>query len=348
MKIFTIKILKVSIVLVAIVAFNYLVDPFLLLNPYKQGRLTNLLVNGKDIAFKAGYNQCLVKSNYLEAQKTPMDIMVLGSSRSNQIGQELFKGATFYNASLYGGRLKDMLGIWQLIEEADIRTETVILEVNPHILKFRHTRNRKWLTKASNSLLMQLNFEDLTEKDPFMERSKLKLQGLFSIQYGLRSIKKNQYEVWTKNDTISDRVLFSDGSERALQIPDIEKAFSTRYRHRLPGLIKNGEYQMQLEAAEVFTSFVEYLQSKGKKVVLFIPPLYPDIYKNDEIRRIHQSFQDYLEQLRNTFRLEVIGGLDPSAFHLNTNDFSDHIHFQKNTMRKVLNEKVESTMDESK
>jgi hypothetical protein len=124
-------------------AFNYFLDPFLMLNSNKQNEVVNYLLEGNSVAFRTGYNGYVLKSKYIGQQNKSIEIVVLGSSRANQIGSELFKGNTFFNTCIDGSKLCDMLGMWQLIEENNHQPKQVILELSSQSLQLRHTRNRK-------------------------------------------------------------------------------------------------------------------------------------------------------------------------------------------------------------
>lgn len=338
MKSFLFKIVRILPVLIAIMAFNYFLDPFLVLNSNKQNEIVNHFLEGKHVAFRTGYNGYILKSKYLEQQKTPIEIVVLGSSRSNQIGNELFKGNTFFNACLNSSKLSDLLGVWQLIEENHHHPKKIILELNSQVLQLRHSRNRKWLIPFSNKMLEKMNFNDLVEIDPISIRLKMKAKSLFSIEYGLKGWGKDFYEVWNPKDSLVEYVAFADGSEKAR---DHHLNSRIPQKERLLQMFKRKQFEMQTEAAELYIQFIQYLQNKGIKVVIYIPPASSGIYENKTVRAMEFDLEEFIQKMRADSSLEIIGGLNPADFNLNSEHYTDDVHFRRNAMKLIFQNKLD-------
>lgn len=318
-------------------AFNYVLDPFLMLNLSKQEELVSNLIEGKSIAFATGYNGYILKSKYLQQQKTPIELIVLGSSRSNQIGHELFKEHTFFNACLNSSKLSDILGMWQLIEESNHSPKKVILELNSQVLQLRHSRNRKWLIPFSNKMLEKFNCNELAENDPIEVRLKMKARSLFSIQYGLKGWNKSSYQVWNSKDSLVEYVLFADGSTKSRNHNIHIKATQ---EERLLKMFELKQFEMQAKAAEVCVKFIQYLQNKGIKVVLFIPPVSPGIYKNKTVRKMEINFAAFVQTLSHDNEIEIVGGLNPDDFYLTTEYYTDDFHFKRRAMNQIFQENL--------
>jgi hypothetical protein len=182
-------------------------------------------------------------------------------------------------------------------------------------------------------MVEKLNYSDLMEVDPFELRLKLKARSLLSIQYGLKGWNKIPYKIWSPKDTLAEYVVFADGSEKARNHDS-----RIQYKIRLLRMFELKQFEMQAKAGEVFIDFVQYLQNKAIKVVVYIPPVSPELYKNETVRNMEKDFEEFIQKLRLDNSLEIIGGLNPAEFGLTTEYYTDDVHFNREAMELIFNE----------
>ena len=81
-------------------------------------------------------------TTYIELLQKPKDVIVLGSSRSMQIGKQLFDGFDFFNNAVSGGSLEDHLAIYAMYRQHDLLPGTVILGLDPWIFNANNGQTR--------------------------------------------------------------------------------------------------------------------------------------------------------------------------------------------------------------
>lgn len=88
------------------------------------------LIEGKSVAFATNDfpDKCIVAA-VIGAMPTSPDTVAIGSSRTMQLGSELFEGS-FYNASVFAARLYDYLGLVQLMETHQRLPKRLIIGVD--------------------------------------------------------------------------------------------------------------------------------------------------------------------------------------------------------------------------
>jgi hypothetical protein len=309
------------------------------------------LKTGKNVSFESGYNQCQIKKTYLESHEG-FNIVAIGSSLSNQIGKEFFEKDSFFNASIRGSNLYDLLAAWQLIEENNLSPQEVILEVSSKTLRLGHSRNRKYLMPYTNKLLKEMDLSESIQPEETNVALKLKARALFSIQYGFKGLFKDIYRVSLKEDSLDKIVLLADGSEKARINPNNDKLqFQNKILPKLKIAIEKGEFNLEDETKLILMRFIKYLKSKGKRVSLYIPPVHPESYDQGYIEEVYENYNDFVTKLHNEFDIQILGSYNPSIYNLNKEDFSDYLHFKRKAMVNIFDKnlfyvpKVDTTLN---
>lgn len=116
---------------------NWSVDPVMLYDhhfddpsrhPYV-GIITEDLLAGKPHSTARFYSERLV-DEVMFRRRPAIDVLVLGPSTAKPIHGELFAGQPLFNASIYGGRLEEMVSIWEVARSCGVRPKRVLLQLD--------------------------------------------------------------------------------------------------------------------------------------------------------------------------------------------------------------------------
>lgn len=93
------------------------------------------------------------------------------------------------------------------------------------------------------------------------------------------------------------------------------------------------------EYLELFTAFVDDLQSQGVEVFFYLPPVHPDAYKlllTNANYYVLTATDKFIRGLAETRGIKVLGALDPKEAGLGEGDFVDGNHCTRAAMAKIF------------
>ena len=109
---------------------NYTVDPANIFKPVEEN-LAEILTQGKNIANFPNCDERLLQKFYIEKLKKPKEIIVVGSSRSMQIGKDIFQGHTFFNNSTSAAAIEDYISIYGIYKQKNLKPNVIIMGIDP-------------------------------------------------------------------------------------------------------------------------------------------------------------------------------------------------------------------------
>ncbi len=335
----------------AVAATNYCVDPAQLFSDgnYEQG-VADILLSGNNVANVSNYDERLLQKAYVNNLKRRNDVIVLGSSRSMQLRSHLFPGMSFFNHGVSGASIEDYLAIYELYEQREFVPSIVVLGLDPWILN-QYSRQNRWksLRWEYFSITHRLNINpDIINSD---NESK-KLMELISLPYLKESIRKflfykNQGKYFpTSNYNLADsNVILRDGSylynrKYRTKTPEEVKASAISYVSGNSIYSLNNFKCLDKKALISLEKFVEYLQDNNIKVIFFLPPYHPYVYKfmsKSEKYRIILETENYFRKLANNKGITILGSYNPNdPCCCRPDDFLDGMHPKKSCLNNVL------------
>lgn len=90
------------------VGANYRLDPAHLFHGHEYAAIARMLLEGQNVANLLDFDERLLQRHYLEGMTEPLEVVVLGSSRTQQIRADFFPGRRFLNSSVNHGSLRDI------------------------------------------------------------------------------------------------------------------------------------------------------------------------------------------------------------------------------------------------
>ena len=299
------------------------------------------------------------KLNEVYAKNVPYapQVLINGSSRSMTITADMLcPDKTFYNAANVGADRYDFFTAYYIFAKEGKEPETMVLSMDAWLFNSSHEaldeRSDKQLCRQF--LNEELGFTQYSyTDDDASDREKYK--ALFSPSYFQAAIKYylrdtegelmpevvqgdlyQQTEVIKCSDgSIIYDVAYQNRSRAEIDQSLVEETYAgTPLMHMADFNELDPEFIMQLEA------FIEYLQAKGIRVILYLPPYHEYFYSVAVARENeHPAFflvEDYCRDLADRYSLEIYGGFDALELGLVFEDFWDSYHMNPKSITKIL------------
>lgn len=332
----------VFILLVCIAVFNLWQDPagiFAGENPYKT--MAKESCSGKKLVVSGNYDERLFTKNVIELGDNRYDVIVLGSSRIMDIGEQDFPDEIkVRNLGVSGAALEDDIAIWEsYVTHMDALPKLVIVGIDPWLFN-RHNGENRWksLTEEYLAGMKRLGLKSDVQKDNERYRS------LLSISYTKESWKKYRnpvkplevpLEIWnSQEESAEDKsLIYADGSRmgsRKSYREDAEAKARAYVRDKVYHLEKYKELDEGLR--DIFSAWIKSMQKQGIKVIFFLPPYHPLVYDH-----LQQNIQ-----YKNAFEagawakdfaadqgIDIIGAYNPQEMGVGKDAFIDGMHMKR-------------------
>ncbi|WP_158999111.1 hypothetical protein [Pigmentibacter ruber] len=341
--------------LLLVILINIISDPAgIYKNRSYEDGAAKILSLGSNLGNPQNVDDRLLQKYLIEKISNPINIMILGSSRTMQIGNNLFQKKYVLNNSVSGAVLEDFLGIFQCYYETNKFPKLLIIGLDPWLLNANSSdTNTRWFSIKNESILFaknQLHYNSLYNSFYISD----KIKNVISFKYFQASIKKivklfyhdkssNNYFA-TKFNVADYPILLSDG----------RLSYGKNYRERSDDIIlqsaldfanqKNvynlGSFsEFGKDRVYLFEKLISFLKSKKVEIIFYIPPYHPETYKILVSRpdtKIILATQNYYSKIGKEYSIPVVGSNNPNEFNLTNSDFYDGMHANENGIFKVF------------
>jgi hypothetical protein len=352
------KILLFIPLLLLVLAVNIQIDPADLYrnktDKYKtpEYQVALALAAGRDMTINFPIDDRLLQKYFVEDLTAAPDTVVLGSSRSSWLGDNIFPDQKVINNSVLDAILADYLGIFEGYAKRNLYPKRVILVLDPQLIGYP-LASVKWVSTKEDTygMLDRLDISSEKIKAPLISQAWL---NVFSFSYFQKSMKKWRDEhSRVGNDSLSDgQLLFRDGRRvwdmRFLSRGTEEGRWITvRELYHGPWLqLLRSQMRPDKDLEDVLERFIRYLMGHHIQVTLYLLPLHPQLYhmllepqKTPEVSNI-VGFENYYHALAQKLNLKIIGSYDPAVYDLDGNDFYDGEHIRNETIEKIFKQKA--------
>jgi hypothetical protein len=368
------KTFQLAPILVAMIWINWSVDPVMLYDDHFEdpsrhpyvGIIARDLLAGKPHSTAAFYSERLLDEVLFRHQRA-IDVLVLGSSMAKPIHREMFPGQSFYNAAFYGGRLEEMVSLWEIARGAGVHPKRVLLQLDAGYLGrrpgpisaelsaiFAAARRRLCgdnLPPEPNASLASLidprvpgeqaaGFAGakgpLHPYDTLVSPRYLQLSVFFLAR---KWISGSSYPVLFAPE--DQHLLFPDGSVEWCEHWRLRKItdFHLPTKNSQTPIIA-AEWMRPIESQRrLFEALAADIESSGAQVDFVLLPSNPWLYDQavTEYRKAGNPLpstdtETYLRQFAQRHRVRVIGSLDPHQAGVVEQDFVDFVHLRRESM----------------
>jgi len=358
------KLLLFSPLLLILILVNFFVDPSGVFSQVENEDrwVAEKLKAGLNVIYDTSINDRMVQSSYIKSigeEKKDLTIVVIGSSRALQINNSVFLEKSFFNSSLTGATLEDILAITELYLKNNVNVETVILGVDPWMFN-RNNGMEKWriLEVEYNGFLADNFGFGLFDKIALhirqikSEKEKIKKYGgtLVSLKYFQHSLQEKKFDYESTKHQTTENIYI----QMPVKLPDGSLVNSESMRSATEEQVRGGVIEY-LAHADVYgmesfnqidpilrSQFGALLASLNKKkinVILFLPPFHPltyDYLKNHERYKSVVGVEDYLCKIADELGIRLLGSYDPARVGLTGVDFYDFMHPKREAVENLF------------
>lgn len=339
---------------------NYRVDPGKLFKSggYEKG-IAVILLQGLNVANIKDCDERLTQRYYIEGDKKPKDIIVLGSSRALQINANILNNERFFNHSVSGATLEDFFAVWGMYEEKNSFPNTVILGLDPWILNKNNGQDR-WKSISAYNYVFMDSVKVRKEHNEFFYSLNHKI---FQIKKMLSIVSPSYFQTAThyliKNTSEMNRADKVIGDYYPTRLTNLntdikladgtmspgEGGVSESLKYDAKTYISNDQvyslgkfYELNRSSQQDFEKFVDHLYKRNINVVFFLTPYHPYVYNyfmNSTKYCMVAESESYFRMIGNQKHIPVIGSYDPMKCGLVEEDFCDGMHPNRRAVNKL-------------
>ncbi len=342
---------------VLLVGVNYFVDPANLFSggTYERG-VAALLAKGQHVTNLRNFDERLLQKFSIATLPKRPPVLVIGSSRSMLIGENIYPQGTVHNGGVSGGVAEDLLAVYQMYTARGWHADTLVIGLDPWMLNDNHGQER-WKTLATEALQMRRQLgaeaaggeaEDGLGNLVASGSTLAKLGELLSLSYFQSAIKqlrdpsKRPSAYRATNQAVNDEFT---------KHPDNTISYARTYREQNSDdaarsymankpVYSLGTYTgLSADVRNVLEKMVTDARSKGSVVVLFMAPYHPTVWKflvsNPDYQYVTKS-EAWFRELAAREHLRLIGSFDPTPFNLTSADFYDGMHCKPEVVERLF------------
>jgi hypothetical protein len=276
-----------------------------------------------------------LKAAWVARMPAEKDVVVLGSSRALQISSEWFQPRSMFNASVLSGDLDDTISIFQLFLEVGKTPRVVVLELNPALTNKRQAGELRALEPYLRHALARYGL-----RPPFRL-----LAEIFSAEQARLNIARLRAPTWGFSPVpipAENRVL-PDGVEDYMSAPskgtpdEVEAAVVSITRQfdgdTVPWRTRSqpGEFDLRL-----FHCFLDDLQSRGIRVIVWLAPIHPVAY--DFYAKLGGYDETWIRREMASRNITVVGSYSPAVAGATKADFFDDVHPKQAIVHRLFRE----------
>jgi len=343
------RILTILIVpLILIGGVNYFFDPDYTLRKDYIAPLAKALLEGKIISGPVNANSRLLKKEWIRQLPQTPEVLVLGSSHTLALSQQVFPGKSFINASVSNCTFQDMYAFLELFERKDQGLPKTIIICTDQWLFGNSFVENQWLENKPEFMAMAKKIDlPLIKIAPKWDLDKEWIKELFSVRYLARSLKSRGKTEKFEIDRAIDRekmMFLPDGSryipERVINTP--EKEVSGKARNYFYS--SKDEYFTEISQMQcsLFSGMIKYLKSRNCTVILFVPPYHPETFQLLEKSGMTSGIfkaETYLRTFARANELKLIGATNPDSLNMIVGDFYDAVHLKPESLNHYITSK---------
>jgi hypothetical protein len=288
-----------------------------------------------------------LKLYLIEGETKAPDIVVLGSSRSMQIGNWLFPNKTVANYSVDSGHLEDHISLLQALRRKKILPKRLLLGIDQWILLDMPLSTSRELSADFLAGLKELG----RQTDDFQLWSRWQFDDFISVNRFidvLWSFRPRTCSFLVAGPRRQTDCFVYKGLDYSVAYP---KAFREKSPHsvrtelelvvsrrgRLYGF--NNATQVGYERKKLFSDFIAYISQLGIEIAIFMPPFHPfvvDAYRNRLDWKLLQETEAFIQKVAAKHRVPVFGEGDSASVGCTEEEFFDAIHPRKSCLQRIF------------
>jgi hypothetical protein len=338
-----------ELAIVALVCLHY--DPANLFGDktYEAG-VARLLASGENVANVTNYDERQLQRLFIRKLNQSPDVIVLGSSRTMQIGAELFPGRRFFNHSVSGASIEDYFAIYELYAQEGFAPKQVVLDLDAWLLN-RFNGQTRW-ESLRDCCLRSLPNSARTQGSrppPAVAEELSRYRQLISFAYlraALNLARRADREFYpTRAKLLDVNIRLADGTIAygagyRVRSPADVAAIARREAARVPVYSLGNFRELDPEYVSLLELFISRLQAQHVEILLFMPPYHPDMYealvRQDSPYAMVAVAERYFRALARRRGIPIVGSFNPALTPCSRAEFYDGMHARPPCIRKII------------
>jgi hypothetical protein len=335
-------------------SINFLVDPGnLFCEVTVEENILSYLQSGYNVENISNFNDRLLIKNYIFNLKTAPEVVVIGSSRLQQIRARHLKCKYLLNCWVPHADIFDLLGIYYLFLENNLSPKTIVLGLDPWMLNDNNP-NLEWkgLKPESYKMLDSLNMAENKVSFRF-EFGESKFLALVSPSYFQQSVKFLKKFNFKKPEILPTKQEENTGATRLTDLSfSYEKEFREKTTEKVSEEAKlfmtsknnrayySGYTKLSIKREKILLGFINFLKRKGISVILYSPPYHPvayDCLKRDSCYKMGILADLEYKKIADLKKVTIIGSINPKEYHLTNDMFYDQFHCKPIALDSIFN-----------
>lgn len=293
-------------------------------------KATQLLTEGKTISNIINLNERKMQVELSKIKHNKIDVLILGSSRSMGLSQNIFEGYKVWNGSVSGATLQDIIAFYSIhTKSQDI--STLIIGIDPWIFNKNNGMDRWKIVSDQYSKFMNLNNPHTKNK---LNTTIINFDYFYT---SLRSIFKD-----TDLKIINNKDIYSTQTD--LILPDGSRIYGTKARDKTREEIDQlanayakanpiyalGDFkEIDEELRENFIYFIDKVSRNKINIYFWLPPYHPIVFNEIKENKKYKTALEVEKMIRiisEEYSIPIIGSYDPQHNGLSSEFFIDGMH----------------------
>lgn len=346
MRRFIYKSLIISLpILFLLIIVNYFGDGARIFDSEYEKEMADILFNGSFVTNISNYDERVFQKELINRMNNAPEILVLGSSRTMLINSAYFPNQTFFNNSVSGASIEDIIALFQIYKVRNILPKKIIIGIDPWLLNENNGQSR-W-----KSLEYFYNIYNKQNDSQITTSSLHKYGELFSMSYFQASIKGipklffgTTRPIPTQEKFNATNTKLSDGS--LVYSADYRNATQNIINSKIDGYINGNIYSIEnFESISddiwfEFQEFISTLKKENITVEFFLCPYAPKVYEKVSISYPNvEKSENLIVGFAKANGIKVYGSFDPYGLGFDETYFYDGMHCKEKGIEEILNVK---------
>lgn len=329
-------------VLILLFTVNYFGDAGKIFDSEYEKEMAEILMNGSYVTNISNYDERVFQKELINRMNNAPEILILGSSRTMLINSTYFPNQTFFNNSVSGASIEDLIALFQIYKERNILPRKLIIGIDPWLLNENNGQTRwKSLEYFYNKYNKKADFS-------LAKNSSYKYSELFSLSYFQASIKAlpklfsgTSEPIATQEKYNETNTKLSDGS--LVYRADYRNATQNVINSKIDGYIAGNIYSIEnfeTISDDIWTEFQDFIATLRKEhisIEFFLSPYAPIVY--DKIAKEYSNVlqtESLIINFANDKGIKVNGSFNPYNLQFDETYFYDGMHCKEKGIQEIL------------
>ncbi len=341
MKTFIYKITIVTLpILILLLLVNYFGDAARLFDNDYEKQMAQIIDSGKYVTNIENYDERLFQKELISNENIQPNLVIIGSSRTMLINSNLFPSSSFFNNSVSGASIEDIVSIYQLYKDNNKLPQKIIIGIDPWTFN-ENNGQKRWQSIAT----YYYHFQNTLSQE---NTTYFKYKELFSFSYFQSSLK--MIPRFIKGNTKPQPTLekynllgtkLTDGS--LVYDKEYRNASSKEIEHKIKSYLTGSIYSIEnfdtisVRIWNEFERLITDIKINGIEIEFFLSPYAPLVYNKIQkgypmVLKTEEIIRDFA--FSNNFKL--YGSFNPAILGMDETFFYDGMHCKEIGIEKII------------